>query len=123
MVRTTLDKLQATGVIVPDGRGGRQGRNAVQDAQIKLMMNAHIDRCPRVESHYCRSGTTKEYLHPDLNIKKMYEMYKAANPEEHIGSEEKYRLIFESRNLSFHSPKKDQCSLCMSYKEGDVEAK
>ncbi|CAH1979594.1 unnamed protein product [Acanthoscelides obtectus] len=34
-----------------------------------------------------------------------------------------YRRVFKSLNLSFHHPKKDQCSLCSSYKEGSTETK
>lgn len=36
---------------------------------------------------------------------------------------ESYRKLFESLNLSFHSPKKDQCTLCMTYKSGDDNTK
>ncbi|CAH2014687.1 unnamed protein product [Acanthoscelides obtectus] len=34
-----------------------------------------------------------------------------------------YRRVFKSLNLSFHHPKKGQCSLCSSYKEGSTETK
>lgn len=123
MGRTSREKVQDTGVIAPDRRGGRQTTNRERDETMKTLMKAHIDRFPRVESHYCRSETTREYLHPDLTINKMYDMYKDADPEVHIGSLESYRQLFESLNLSFHSPKKDQCTLCMSYKNGDESTK
>lgn len=29
-----------------------------------------------------------------------------------------YRRIFKSKNLSFHHPKKDQCSLCLTFRQG-----
>lgn len=53
----------------------------------------------------------------------MFDMYQSENPDEHIGSRESYRKLFESLNLSFHSPKKDQCTLCMTYKSGDDNTK
>nr|CAI5819112.1 unnamed protein product [Callosobruchus analis] len=34
-----------------------------------------------------------------------------------------YRRVFRSLSLSFHHPKKDQCSLCMTYRQGTVEQK
>lgn len=53
----------------------------------------------------------------------MFDMYQSENPDVHIGSRESYRKLFESLNLSFHSPKKDQCTLCMTYKSGDDNTK
>nr|CAI5837530.1 unnamed protein product [Callosobruchus analis] len=48
----------------------------------------------------------------------MYEMYKQeaienAKEMNMIGSLCLYRKIYDSMNLSFHHPKKDQCTLCM----------
>ena len=34
-----------------------------------------------------------------------------------------YQRVFQSKNLSFHNPKKDQCSLCAMYKTGDVSVR
>uniref|UniRef100_A0A8D8X2V7 Uncharacterized protein n=1 Tax=Cacopsylla melanoneura TaxID=428564 RepID=A0A8D8X2V7_9HEMI len=123
VVKTTMDKLQDTGVLQPERRGGRTTLNAERDEKKKKLILAHINRFPRVESHYCRSDTKREYLHPDLTLNKMFEIYKSDNPEEHIGSRENYRKLFASLNLSFHSPKKDQCTLCMTYKSGDESTK
>ncbi|KAJ8866849.1 hypothetical protein PR048_032710 [Dryococelus australis] len=54
----------------------------------------------------------------------MYNMYlNDIQTGESKGSLELYRQVFRSLNLSFIRPKKDQCSLCMSYREGTVEAK
>lgn len=30
-----------------------------------------------------------------------------------------YRKVFKTKNLSFLCPKKDQCPLCLTYREGD----
>lgn len=35
----------------------------------------HINMFARVQSHYCRQKTQKEYLEGALSIKKMYELY------------------------------------------------
>lgn len=37
---------------------------------------SHIKSFPTVESHYTRKDTNRKYLSPELNIKKMYELYK-----------------------------------------------
>ncbi|CAG9771108.1 unnamed protein product [Ceutorhynchus assimilis] len=36
---------------------------------------AHIQKFPKMETHYCRKSTSKEYLPPDLNVKKMFNLY------------------------------------------------
>nr|CAH7739474.1 unnamed protein product [Callosobruchus chinensis] len=36
-----------------------------------------------------------------------------------VGSYSLYRKIFKTKDISFFSPKKDQCSLCVCYYEGD----
>ncbi|CAH1997201.1 unnamed protein product [Acanthoscelides obtectus] len=64
------------------------------------------------------------YLHPDLNLRKMHYL----DELEKVGRVEKpsfhtYRRVFKAKNLSFHSPKKDQCSLCVSYREGNDTVK
>lgn len=35
----------------------------------------HINSFPRVESHFCRVKTKKQYLDPNLNITKMFDLY------------------------------------------------
>lgn len=121
--RICLEKVTATGVIEPEKRGGRLPAAANRDEVIKNLMISHIARFPRVESHYCRAQSQREYLHPDLNLEKMLCMYLKEDPENHIGSLETYRKIFKSQNLSFHHPKKDQCTLCISYRSGDEDTK
>lgn len=123
-MRTTLDKLNSSGIVEKEKRGGRQEKVLQRDEKIKLSIENHIARFPRMESHYCRAKSTREYLHPDLNITKMFEMYIAELQEgEEIPSKSTYWKIFRSKNLSFYHPKKDQCSLCLSYREGSEDVK
>lgn len=110
-------------MIEPEKRGGRLPAAANRDEVIKNLMISHIARFPRVESHYCRAQSQREYLHPDLNLEKMFCMYLKEDPENHIGSLETYRKIFKNQNLSFHHPKKDQCTLCISYRSRDEDTK
>lgn len=123
-VRTALKKLTPSGTVEKERRGGRQSAKVVErDRRIRQEIEEHIQRFPRVESHYCRSSSSKEYLHPDLNLRKMYSMfleaYQVGDPPSFIT----YSRIFKKLNLSFHSPKKDQCSLCTTYFEGDETKK
>ncbi|CAH1973639.1 unnamed protein product [Acanthoscelides obtectus] len=119
-MRTALNKLNDEGIVRPDARGGRHASLREKDSATRSA--AHIQLFPRMESHFCRQSTTREYLHPDLTIKKMYYFYvqEGRQPE---CSYYTYRSVFKSLNLSFHHPKKGQCSLCSSYKEGSTETK
>nr|CAI5860462.1 unnamed protein product [Callosobruchus analis] len=79
-----------------------------------------------MESHYCRASSTRMYQDPNLNLRKMYAMYLDELETRGIvgrPSFSTYARIFKTKNLSFHSPKKDLCSLCVSYREGDEIAK
>lgn len=73
-------------------------------------------------SHYTRKDTTKLYLYPDLNIRKMYELYKTdycVKKKKNPVSEFVYRNVFNSLDppLAFHQPRKDICTICRKYTE------
>ena len=87
-------------------------------AEEKNRILAHINRFPRMESHYKRKNTSRKFLSPDLTVAKMHQMYMAENKDrENVASYEKYHKVFKSQNLSFFVPKKDQCGLCLTVRE------
>lgn len=124
-VRTALDKVSKTGVLEPEKRGGRMSDEVKsRDSIVRESINVHINRFPKVESHYCRASSTKQYLHSDLSVSKMHAMY----AQEYSGplpvpSIATYKRVFLENKLDFHRPKKDMCSLCITYREGNEETK
>lgn len=62
-----------------------------------------------MESPYCRKKTTREYLQPDLTVKKMSDMFVNEN-KVHV-SYQLYLSVFRSMKLSFYHPKNEQCEL------------
>ena len=79
----------------------------------------HINTFARVESHYCRASTQRQYLDPNFSIDKMYRMYRDdyANEEVPPVKLQKYRDIFNKHfNLSFSPPLKDRCDLCEQFR-------
>lgn len=88
-----------------DGRGKRAKslRNLSED--VKNTVRTHIKSFPVVESHYCRATTNRTYLESNLNLVKMYKLYKEMCHEQ---NEEPVKLsmymhIFVSEfNLDFH---------------------
>lgn len=128
-VRTSLAKIQETGVIETEKRGGRHASVIERDKQLRQAIIEHINKFDRVESHYVRSHTSKEYLHEDLSISKMYRMFCEENFSHTVASISTYAKVFNEMNLSFHRPKKDKCTLCTMFREGselvkkDIEEK
>ena len=79
----------------------------------------HIRSFPAVESHYCRSETTRMFLEAGLNVSKMYDLYLQMCSENNMEpvKQSYYRFIFKTEfNLAFHQPKKDRCDRCEEYK-------
>ena len=125
IVRTALKKTSTLGLLELDKRGGRKSETIIaRDKQIRSEIEKHIDRFPRMESHYCRANSSREYLNSDLSVSKMYFLHLQSLPEGYPKpSLSTYQRVFQSKNLSFHNPKKDQCSLCAMYKTGDVSVR
>ncbi|KAK6178325.1 hypothetical protein SNE40_013124 [Patella caerulea] len=85
----------------------------------KDFVREHIQSFPKVESHYCRQSTAKEYLESDLSITKMYRLYleRCEQDSKESVKEHIYRQIFNTEfNLSFFSPKKDRCDKCEEFR-------
>lgn len=119
-IRTTLAKTSEDGSLQKEGRGGRRPKLMERDERLKISVTDHINRFPRMESHYCRQSTTKEYLFPDLTISKMHQLYNDEHPNNKV-SISFYRKIFCSMNLKFHLPKKDLCGLCETFRNGEKD--
>ena len=104
-------------------RGKKRPHNKTPDKAVERV-KSHIKSFPTVSSHYTRKDTRREYLPQDLNTTKMHELYtEECRKEGSVPvSLRLYRRIFnENFNISFHVPKKDQCSTCTIY-ENKVES-
>ncbi|KAJ4431178.1 hypothetical protein ANN_19775 [Periplaneta americana] len=113
----TAKKKEAGGpsFVTDDRRGRHIPANKTND-QAAEGVREHINLFPRVESHYCRKSSTKQFLNADLNIQKMYRLYKTWSAEKENVKENVYRRIFTTEfNLYFHRPKKDLCRICEKY--------
>lgn len=111
-------------MVEPEMRGGRVQTNKNRDTIIRQLVESHIDRFPKIESHFCRQNTDREYLSSDLTLSKMHRMFsKEQSDGQTAVSFTYYSNIFREKNLSFHHPKKDQCSLCNEFRTGDQATK
>ena len=73
-VRTYHNSKHAMGGTPEHLKWGKSANNVVPQ-EIKDGIRVHINSIPRVESHYCRATTNKEYVAPGLSISLLYEKY------------------------------------------------
>ncbi|XP_047144327.1 uncharacterized protein LOC124817910 [Hydra vulgaris] len=85
----------------------------------KQVVRDHINLFPRIDAHYSRRKTHKEYMEGSLNIGRMYDLYKIYCDENVSppAKEHMYRYIFNHEfNIVFQKPKKDLCDTCYEYR-------
>ena len=88
----------------PCNKIGDNARQTVRD---------HINSFYRVESHYCRSDTSRQYLEAGLNKTKMFRLYEESEYYNRAVKQHLYSEIFDTEfNLGFHHPTKDLCDFC-----------
>ena len=108
-----IDK--ATGTPLPP-RQGKHPKKCVTSSARQSVID-HINEFPRVESHYCRESTSKEFLDSMLSVEKMYIMYCANYEDAPPVKLCTYRAIFNTQfNLGFNVPKKDRCDYCEEHR-------
>ena len=73
-VRTYHNAKHAMGGTPQHLKSGNSANNVVPQ-EIKDGIRVHINSVPRVESHYCRTTTNKEYVAPGLSFSLLYEKY------------------------------------------------
>lgn len=95
-----------------DGRGQHSNRKHCVTSEALEAVRQHISSFKGERSHYSLKTSKKVYLPPDLNISKMYELFKKSYPTQSV-SYEKYRLVFNTEfNVGFGCPRMDTCSYC-----------
>jgi hypothetical protein len=97
-------------------KAGKHVKSKISNERKNFVIE-HIDSIPRVESHYCRSDTSKQYFESSLNLVKLYELYKEkcenSFPPKIPVKIRFYRNIFNTEfNIEFVKPKKDLCDIC-----------
>ena len=124
-IRGIIKKRSDQNIIESDRRG-RHPPGVKRPDDNKAFIINHINKFPRVPSHYCRKDTNKEYLPGDVNLQTMYDLYAEECQELGIVTEKiwLYRQIFNTKfNISFHVPKKDVCDKCFVFDHMTLEEK
>ena len=107
--------LKSKGVAPKDMRGKHCVTSNKLSDDLYNKIVTHIQSFKGRQSHYSLKDSKKLYLSEDLNVRKMFLMFKQLHPDETV-SYEKYRLIFNGKfNISFGYPRTDTCSTCDRY--------
>lgn len=123
-IRTVIAKKEA-GFVTDDFRGKHKNHHHVAD-EIKEAVREHIKSIPRIESHYLRQQTTREYIEGGKTLTQLYSDYKdeCLSKQLPYANLAMYSTIFNTEyNISFFVPKKDQCDFCETYNNSDMQEK
>ncbi|CAG4977052.1 unnamed protein product [Parnassius apollo] len=85
-----------------------------------------VIREKRIESHYLRAKTKRQYISSKKSLADIYRHYKQLREKDGlaIATSSTFNRIFNTEfNISFFVPKKDQCILCERHKNSDSEEK
>lgn len=110
-----LESKQTGGFIKDDQRGKHKNDKTASDELINDITN-FINSIPRVESHYLRASTSRDYISSGKSIAELFRDFEVLQKERYRPAG-LYRTFYDTFNtkfnLGFYQPKKDQCDLCL----------
>lgn len=90
-----------------------------KDADKRDGVRNFLNSLPKMESHYCRAKTSKEYLEPNWETKsQLYREYSCLCSDRN--TEPFFHKICITMNLGFFNHKKVQCETCIKHKLGNI---
>lgn len=113
------------GAVTDDQRGKHKNHRRIDD-NIKQGVRDHINSIPKVESHYLRAQTSKEFIDGGKTLVGLHKDYEnqCILDQKPSANYHMYSDIFNREyNISFFRPKKDQCSLCFQYETAGQDEK
>lgn len=125
VIRTVKSKIDAHGVLVNDLRG-KHSNHAKVDETIISDMKKFIEAIPRIESHYTRQTSTREYIDGGKTISDIFRDFQETQNKNNRPSGKYctfYKVFTQDYNISFFQPRKDQCDLCLQYLNSSAEQK
>ncbi|CAG9825704.1 unnamed protein product [Phaedon cochleariae] len=127
IIRTVIAKAREEGFLEEDMRGKHRNHKAV-DTSIKDGVRDHIQSIPRIESHYLRQQTSREFISGGKTLTDLHKDYMQQFRDANLpfANLVMYSRIFNSEfNLGFFVPKKDRCELCVAFENatGDDKTK
>lgn len=125
MIFTIQTKVNENGMMLDDLRGKHKNHRKI-DSELRTAIMNHINSIPRIESHYLRASTSRQYIDGSKTIKDLFIDFELQQQQANkdVGTYMTYYKIFTTEfNIGFFAPKKDQCDLCTSYINSNAEQK
>jgi hypothetical protein len=124
-IRTVISKKGIPTSLQTELRGKHTKHRKISD-ELKTDVRKHIDSIPRIESYYLRAQTTREYITGGYSLSILWRDYRddciiAGRP--HVNLVMYSKIFNDEYNISFFTPKKDQCELCTSFQNAEGENK
>lgn len=116
-IRTVIEKRTESATVLTDLRGKHENHKKLEES-IREGIKNHINSIPRIESHYTRARSSREYIEGGKSLADLHRDYVEECKTKNVshGKYLMYHKIFnEEFNISFFSPKKDQCATCATY--------
>lgn len=118
-LRTVIENKFASTSVIPTDKRGKHGKQSKLDAEIIQSVRDHINSIPRMESHYIRANSSREYIDGGLTVAELHRNYSQKRIADHKepANYDAYHRIFNTQfNISFFIPRKDQCDVCEAFK-------
>lgn len=91
------------------------------NAEKQQSVKEWLDLLPKVCSHYCRAYTNRVYVEDTFESKahmhRIYLIWCQDNTKPKA-SKRVFYMVLDVEKISIYKPRKDQCDVCVSYKEG-----
>lgn len=126
-IESALKKVKSGDAVPIDNRGkSKLIRYHALKLELKKSIVDHINLFPRVDSHYTRKDSKRQYLEENLSVPQMHKYYLEWVKDQGIdpATERQYRDVFNTEfNIGFFKPKKDLCDVCVAYENSNEDEK
>lgn len=123
-IRTVTQK--SCGGFLSEDQRGKHNQHVSVDESVKNDIREHIKSIPKIESHYLRAQTSRNYIDGGKTISDLHRDYmnQCKHDGRKYGNYVMYSRIFNREfNIGFFIPKKDRCELCVAYENSSTDDK
>ena len=118
-IRTVQEKrAKVVGVLMEPEKRGQHTKTKGLDQSTVDKVRKHIDSIPRIESHYLRGNTSRQFIDGSKTVSELHRDYVNICKEEkveYVNYAYYYNIFKNEYNISFFCPKKDQCDTCEAF--------
>ncbi|CAG4992700.1 unnamed protein product [Parnassius apollo] len=118
IIRSVIDgKARNDGFTPPDQRG-KHGKQCKLQPEVIQAVKDHIESIPKVESHYLRANTSRQFIDGGLTVAALHRNYSEIQKQQNtpIVNYDVYSRIFnQDFNNGVFKPKKDRCDECVKH--------